>query len=247
MSSLHTDPIIEGVNRYLKTTALVERENSQCHCFDGDTWRGQEDSGERCGQDKTGTVRDVLDKFGKKVNEAAKKIEDLAGNFWQHLKTGPSIADAAMGRISQTTRVISEGGYDKIFWQTFETFPDEKLKKSYACYLSTSAGPVMGVLYLSTAKLAFCSDNPQSYKVGDQTQCTYYKVVIPLHQKRSVDPSASRAKPGEKYIQVVSIDNHEFWFMVFMKFMLVSETNRVSVDKSRDRIPIIPPCGAAIR
>ncbi|URE47186.1 GEM-like protein [Musa troglodytarum] len=66
-----------------------------------------------------GTVRDVLDKFGKKVNEAAKKTEDLAGNFWQHLgnvifflvsvKTGPSIADAAMGRISQTTRVISEG------------------------------------------------------------------------------------------------------------------------------------------
>ncbi|CAL9100545.1 unnamed protein product, partial [Musa textilis] len=127
-----------------------------------------------------GTVRDVLDKFGKKVNEAAKKTEDLAGNFWLHLKTGPSIADAAMGRISQTTRVISEGGYDKIFQQTFETFPDEKLKKSYACYLSTSAGPVMGVLYLSTAKLAFCSDNPLSYKVGDQTQWTYYKVLCKL-------------------------------------------------------------------
>ncbi|URE47182.1 GEM-like protein [Musa troglodytarum] len=165
-----------------------------------------------------GTVRDVLDKFGKKVNEAAKKTEDLAGNFWQHLKTGPSIADAAMGRISQTTRVISEGGYDKIFQQTFETFPDEKLKKSYACYLSTSAGPVMGVLYLSTAKLAFCSDNPLSYKVGDQTQWTYYKVVIPLHQIRTVNPSASRAKPGEKYIRVVSIDNHEFWFMGLVNY-----------------------------
>ncbi|XP_064985412.1 GEM-like protein 1 isoform X4 [Musa acuminata AAA Group] len=165
-----------------------------------------------------GTVRDVLDKFGKKVNEATKKTEDLAGNFWLHLKTGPSIADAAMGRISQTTRVISEGGYDKIFQQTFETFPDEKLKKSYACYLSTSAGPIMGVLYLSTAKLAFCSDNPLSYKVGDQTQWTYYKVVIPLHQIRSVDSSASRAKPGEKYIQVVSIDNHEFWFMGLVNY-----------------------------
>ncbi|KAJ8479422.1 hypothetical protein OPV22_023149 [Ensete ventricosum] len=128
-------------------------------------------------------------------------------------------------RISQITQVTSEGGYDKIFRQTFETFPDEKLKKSYACYLSTSAGPVMGVLYLSTAKLAFCSDNPQSYKVGDQTQCTYYKrnccVSQVLHKIRK-----------EAAVSVIPYHCCK---------------NRVSVDKSRDRIPIIPPCGAAIR
>ncbi|KAG6485610.1 hypothetical protein ZIOFF_054173 [Zingiber officinale] len=92
------------------------------------------------------------------------------------MKTGPSITDAAMGRIAQTTKVISEGGYEKVFHRTFEKLPGEKLKKSYACYLSTSSGPVMGVLYLSTANLAFCSDNPLSYKVGDQTQWSYYKI-----------------------------------------------------------------------
>ncbi|XP_010916694.1 GEM-like protein 1 [Elaeis guineensis] len=164
------------------------------------------------------TVRDVLGKWGKKVGEAAKKTEDLAGNVWQHLKTGPSVTEAAMGRIAQTTKVIAEGGYDKIFQQTFESLPEEKLKRSFACYLSTSAGPVMGVLYLSTAKLAFCSDNPLSYKVGDQTEWSYYKVVIPLHQLRSVNPSASRVNPAEKYIQVVSVDNHEFWFMGFVNY-----------------------------
>ncbi|CAL9132126.1 GEM-like protein 1 [Musa acuminata AAA Group] len=164
------------------------------------------------------TVRDVLGKFGKKVSEAAKKTEDLAGDVWQHLKTGPSVADAAIGRISQTSKVIAEGGYEKIFQQTFEILPEEKLKKSYACYLSTSAGPVMGILYLSTAKLAFCSDNPLSYKVGDKTEWSYYKVAIPLHQLRSVNPAASRANTGEKYIQVVSVDNHEFWFMGFVNY-----------------------------
>lgn len=92
------------------------------------------------------------------------------------MKTGPSLADAAVGRIAQGTKVLAEGGYEKVFRQTFETVPEEKLLKSYACYLSTSAGPVMGVLYLSTAKLAFCSDNPLSYKVGDETQWSYYKV-----------------------------------------------------------------------
>lgn len=92
------------------------------------------------------------------------------------MKTAPSVTDAAMGRIAQGTKVLAEGGYDKIFQQSFETLPEEQLRKSYACYLSTSAGPVMGVLYLSTAKLAFCSDSPLSYKVGDQTQWSYYKV-----------------------------------------------------------------------
>lgn len=60
-----------------------------------------------------------------------------------------------MGRIAQGTKVLAEGGYEKIFRQTFETVPEEQLLNSYACYLSTSAGPVMGVLYVSTAKLPY--------------------------------------------------------------------------------------------
>lgn len=94
------------------------------------------------------------------------------------MKTGPSFADAAVGRIAQGTKVLAEGGYEKIFRQTFENTPEEKLHKAYACYLSTSAGPVMGTLYISTAKLAFCSDNPLSYKVGEETQWSLYKVKL---------------------------------------------------------------------
>ena len=30
------------------------------------------------------TVKDVLGRWGKKMGEAAKKTEDLAGNVWQH-------------------------------------------------------------------------------------------------------------------------------------------------------------------
>ncbi|CAL5384014.1 unnamed protein product [Camellia sinensis] len=165
------------------------------------------------------SVKDVLGKWGKKAAEATKKAEDLAGNMWQHsMKTGPSFADAAVGRIAQGTKVFAEGGYEKVFRQTFETVPEEQLLKPYACYLSTSAGPVMGVLYLSSAKLAFCSDNPLSYNVGDQTQWSYYKVVIPLHQLKAVNPSASKVNTAEKYIQIISVDNHEFWFMGFVNY-----------------------------
>ncbi|CDP11469.1 unnamed protein product [Coffea canephora] len=164
------------------------------------------------------SVKDVLGKWGKKAAEATKKGQDLAGNMWQHLKTGPSMADAAVGRIAQGTKIFAEGGYEKVFKQTFETAPEEKLLKYYACYLSTSAGPVMGVLYLSTAKLAFSSDNPLSYKVGEETQWSYYKVVIPLHQLKAVNSSTSKINSAEKYVQIISIDNHEFWFMGFVNY-----------------------------
>ncbi|KAG2286553.1 hypothetical protein Bca52824_046157 [Brassica carinata] len=169
-------------------------------------------------KDTMESVKGALGRWGRKVAEAAKKTESLAGNTWQHLRTAPSFADAAMGRIAQSTKVIAEGGYEKIFRQTFETDPEEELLNSFACYLSTSAGPVMGVLYVSTAKLAYSSDNPLSYKNDGQTQWSYYKVVIPLHQLKAVNPSASIVNPADKYIQVISVDNHEFWFMGFLNY-----------------------------
>ncbi|KAK8485680.1 hypothetical protein V6N13_109976 [Hibiscus sabdariffa] len=167
---------------------------------------------------KIDSVKEVLGKWGKKAAEDTKKAKEIAGNMWQHLKTGPSFADAAVGRIAQGTKVLAEGGYEKIFRTTFENVPEEQLLKTYACYLSTSAGPVMGVLYLSTLKLAFCSDSPLSYQAGSQTQWSYYKVVIPLHQLGAVNPSTSKANAAEKYIQISSVDNHEFWFMGFVHY-----------------------------
>ncbi|CAI8608775.1 unnamed protein product [Vicia faba] len=164
------------------------------------------------------TVRNVLGRWGKKVGEATRKAETLAGNTWQHLKTSPSMAEAAMGRIAQGTKVLAEGGYEKIFLSTFDTVPEERLQNSFACYLSTSAGPVMGVLYISTAKIAYSSDNPISYKSEDKTEWSYYKVVIPLHELKAVNPSSNTANPAEKYIQVISVENHEFWFMGFLNY-----------------------------
>ncbi|XP_020978362.1 GLABRA2 expression modulator [Arachis ipaensis] len=168
--------------------------------------------------DKVETVRNVLGRWRRKVGEASRKAETLAGNTWQHLKTNPSFTEAAVGRIAQGTKVLAEGGYEKIFLRTFDTVPGEHLQNSFACYLSTSAGPVMGILYISTAKLAYCSDNPLSYKSDNQTEWSYYKVVIPLHQLKAVNPSASRVNPSEKYIQVISADNHEFWYMGFLNY-----------------------------
>ncbi|CAL9068791.1 unnamed protein product, partial [Musa banksii] len=134
-------------------------------------------------------------------------------------KTSPNVTDAALARLAQGTKVFEEGGNDKVFQQTFGIFPGEQLKKAYVCYLSTSAGPVIGTLYLFTARIAFCSDNPLCRNISNgQQEWAYYKVVVPLDQLRAVNPSADPRNPSDKYIQIVTMGNHEFWFMGFISY-----------------------------
>ncbi|KAL5216989.1 hypothetical protein ABZP36_017673 [Zizania latifolia] len=166
------------------------------------------------------SIRKALERYGRRLEDGTRKAADTTGNIWQHLRTAPNMADAAVARLAQGTKVYAEGGHDRVFQQAFGTVPGEQLRKAYACYLSTSSGPVIGTLYLSTARLAFCSDTPLSYQgpPGPPPEGIYYKVVLPLNQVKLVNPSASMMNRGDRYIQIMTTDNHEFWFMGFVSY-----------------------------
>lgn len=95
------------------------------------------------------------------------------------MKTGPSVTGAAWGKVNLTAKAITEGGFESMFKQIFSpSDPNEKLKKTFACYLSTSTGPVAGTIYLSTARIAFCSDRPLCFTApSGQETWSYYKVL----------------------------------------------------------------------
>lgn len=42
--------------------------------------------------------------------------------------------------------------------------------------------------------------------------------MIPLGKIGAVNPVLMRENPSEKYIQVITIDGHDFWFMGFVNF-----------------------------
>lgn len=152
-------------------------------------------------------------------NTWSRKAENVACNIWHNLKTGPSVSGVAWGKLNLTAKAITEGGFESLFKQTFATDPNEKLKKTFACYLSTSTGPVAGTLYLSTARVAFCSDRPLSFTApSGQEAWSYYKVMIPLENIGAINPVIMRENPSEKYIQLVTTDGHDFWFMGFVNF-----------------------------
>ncbi|KAK7405327.1 hypothetical protein VNO78_06555 [Psophocarpus tetragonolobus] len=179
-------------------------------------------------QNPMDSVCDALNRCSRKVGEATRRAEIMADNFWNHIRIGSSLADAAVARIVQGTKVLTLGGPEILFQQSFGNFSGERLIKSFACYLATSTGPVIGTLYVSTKRLAFCSDYPlchYSYS-QQQNQSVHYKVVVQLDQLSTVSPSSNRFNPVEKYIQVVTVDGYEFFFMGFIAYDKALKTIR---------------------
>ncbi|KAF5942779.1 hypothetical protein HYC85_020421 [Camellia sinensis] len=148
-----------------------------------------------------------------------KKAEAVARDIWHNLKMGHFVCESAWGKFNLTAKAMAEGGFESLFKQTFPTEPNEKLKNTFACYLSTTTGPVAGTLYLSTARAAFCSDRPMSFIApsGQEAWC-YYKAMIPLANIATVNPVIMREKSSEKYIQIVTVAGPDFWFMGFVNF-----------------------------
>lgn len=74
------------------------------------------------------------------------------------MRLGPKITDTVKGKLSMGARILQVGGVEKVFMQLFSVREGEKLLKASQCYLSTTSGPIAGLLFISTDKVAFCSD-----------------------------------------------------------------------------------------
>lgn len=165
--------------------------------------------------ERTTAMDSVLHKF----NSWSRKAETTANNIWHNLKTGPSVHGAAWAKVNLTAKAITGGGFESLYKQTFPTFPNENLKKTFASYLSTSTGPVAGTLYLSNFHVAFCSDRPLSFTApsGQQTW-SYYKILMPLGNIGAINPVIMKENSTERYIQILTVDGQDFWFMGFVNY-----------------------------
>ncbi|KAF7810580.1 GEM-like protein 4 [Senna tora] len=154
-----------------------------------------------------------------RMNELGRKADSFAHEIREHVRLGPKISDTVKGKLRLGARILQVGGMEKIFMQFFSVTIGEKLLKASQCYLSTTSGPIAGLLFISTQKVAFCSE--RSFKIttpkGSHIR-VHYKVLIPLEKIRSVNQSKNVKKPSQKYIEVVTVDNFDFWFMGFLNY-----------------------------
>lgn len=129
------------------------------------------------------------------------------------MKTGNSPMDAARGRMSQGIKLVQEGGFEGLYKAQFGMGEGEQLRKTYACYLSTSTGPVAGTLYISNMKFSFCSDRPLSYApTPGQQAWSYYKVSQSPSKTRDLSfPRCTESSTLHSYISSLSLKWRKSW------------------------------------
>ncbi|XP_006652539.1 GEM-like protein 4 [Oryza brachyantha] len=148
------------------------------------------------------------------------KLSRRAQGFREHVTLGPKLSETVKGKLSLGAKILQAGGIERVFRKAFSAEKGERLVKALQCYLYTTGGPIAGMLFVSTKKVAFRSDRPVTVTSprGDVVARVPYKVVVPLKRIAKVRPSENADKPEEKYIHVTTVDGFEFWFMGFVSY-----------------------------
>ncbi|MFS7968186.1 putative GEM-like protein [Helianthus anomalus] len=176
-----------------------------------------------------GTEDGVLE---TKLKNQRRNSSNFAYRVRDHVKMGPKLSETLKGKLRLGAKIIQKGGRENIFKEVFGANDGEKLLKASQCYLSTSAGPIAGILFISTQKLAFCSERSIKLRSsnGDLIR-NPYKVLIPTNKIKESNERENVENPTQKYIQIVTDDDFEFWFMGFVRYEKAFQNLRKVVSK----------------
>ncbi|KAK4423293.1 GEM-like protein 4 [Sesamum alatum] len=161
-------------------------------------------------------------------------VDGFAQGIREHVKLGPKLSETVKGKLRLGARILQVGGVEKVFRQKFNIRDDEKLLKASQCYLWTTAGPIAGLLFVSNKRVAFCSE--RSIKLSSPTGKplkAHYKVMIPLRKIKRATESENAKKPTQKYVQIVTDDNFEFWFMGFINHQRTLKYLQQAIHQAR--------------
>ncbi|XWS39614.1 hypothetical protein CRYUN_Cryun18bG0070200 [Craigia yunnanensis] len=175
----------------------------------------------------------------RRMNKIGKKADNFAHGVREHVRLGPKITETVKGKLSLGARIIQVGGVEKILKQLFSVREGEKLLKACQCYLSTTAGPIAGLLFISSEKVAFCSD--RSIKIpspNGELLRVHYKVLIPLEKIKGVNQSENMKKPSQKYMEIGTVDDFDFWFMGFMNYQKAFKYLQQAISQRLDDVQV---------
>ncbi|KAG6624091.1 hypothetical protein CIPAW_16G002100 [Carya illinoinensis] len=175
-----------------------------------------------------------IDSVLKRMKKLKKKAKNFTHGVLEHVRLGHKFTEIMKWKLRLGAKILRVGGFEKVFKELFSVSEGEKLLKAFQCFLSTTAGPVAGLLFISTKKVSFCSE--RSIKVtspnGEMVRF-HYKVLIPLKKIKRVDLTENSRKPSAKYIEVTTWDNFDFWFMGFLNYQKSFKYLELAVSQAR--------------
>nr|XP_043608249.1 GEM-like protein 6 [Erigeron canadensis] len=150
-----------------------------------------------------------------------------------NVKLGPKLLQIVKHKLSYGVKILPIGREGRIFSKNFNTTPCEKLLHASRCYIYTTAGPIAGTLFISTERVGFCSDRAiKTYSVTLEVFKFQYKVSIPLGKIKGAGENMNTEKPSNKYVELVTVDNFNFWFLGFPSYKKTLSYLRQSISSN---------------
>ncbi|CBI35383.3 hypothetical protein VitviT2T_016133 [Vitis vinifera] len=169
--------------------------------------------------DSRAIIPKKMDSTNYRMNKNNKKSDNFVDGVREHVRLGPKFSETVKGNLSLGARILQLGGVKRVFNQIFDGREGEKLLKASQCYLWTTAGPIAGLLFISTQRVAFFSERSIKFSCPNgELVRIHYKVSIPLRKIKRANQSENVKNPSQKYMEIVTIDNFDFWFMGFLNY-----------------------------
>ncbi|KAK7314775.1 hypothetical protein VNO77_33303 [Canavalia gladiata] len=155
----------------------------------------------------------------KMKSRTQRKISSLASRIHEHVQMGPKLSETLKGKLSLGTRIIQGGGRGNIFKNIFGMKEKEQLLKASQCYYIPQLVLLPEYSLSQLKRLHFTVKGPQHSLLQLESYIgAPYKVLIPIEKIKKVYESQNVNKLEEKYIEIVTEDESEFWFMGFLRY-----------------------------
>ncbi|KAK1408780.1 hypothetical protein QVD17_40821 [Tagetes erecta] len=136
-----------------------------------------------------------------------------------YVSLGTKLIEIMKHKLSYGARIIQFGSQEKLFRKNFNITEREKLLQASQCYLYTTAGAIAGLMFVSTERVAFCSHKSiKAYSTTGKLLKFQYKVSIPREKIDRVNERRNVKRPSNKYMELVTVDDFNFWFMGFINY-----------------------------
>ncbi|XP_076934815.1 putative GEM-like protein 8 [Bidens hawaiensis] len=153
-----------------------------------------------------------------KINGMERK-DNLSFSIQNRGRLGPKLLEIVRQKLRYGAKILPLGRERRILGKTFSTGDSEKLLHATRCSIYTTAGPIAGVLFITSERVGFCSDRSvKTYSAAGEVLKFQYKVSIPLGKIKGVIESVNTKRPTNKYVELVTVDDFSFWFLGFPNY-----------------------------
>ncbi|CAH1414670.1 unnamed protein product [Lactuca virosa] len=152
-----------------------------------------------------------LSTTSSKINGIERK-DSFAVWIKDYVSLGPKLIEIMKDKLNHGAKIFQFGSQRKPFRKRFSIKEEEKLLQASQCCLYTTAGAIAGVLFVSTERVAFCSDRTIiTYSRTGELVKFQYKVSIPLGKIKGVEKSVNMKRTWSNCVEIVTIDDFNFW------------------------------------